>query len=645
MNASDPQARLRLDRIEAQARNQPWLHNARLFALVAIGYAGPLALLACSVAVVVALLAWGMTGASHLTFQEMLIYGGLVLGALILSALLLLSFFVSPPAPDEPELRAGEALPLRAMIDELRAARPTFPAIHHIHIDASLNAAVVQRTRFGFFGRKTNHLVVGLPLLLTLTPGQYQAVVAHELFHLDRAHGSFGAWVYRVYRTWATLNKPFATAGAAGGAMRRAFLRWYEPHLARSTIALRRLQECQADQCGAEIAGLDAMAGALVAMSWASYRLNLTFWPEVMRSAARDPIPPATIIERVADFLLADPPADAARRFRRYEFARRTPLGSDHPCLADRLQSLKRLTALGEAEFAGHPLPRGAADAPPAPALALPDSAMILLADARRRATDLVNATWKAAVIGRFRHEHALAKQHAKPDEAALSQAATPADAEWRAASPEIDLATVDQAILLAAAFLERHPAHPPASYTLGSLLLVQQDDAAAVPHIEAAIRGDSDLIGPGLAILLDYYRMAGRDDEAEPIRRRLEAHGQSLDLARKERLTVTRRDALEPHGLPRAEVERVRRVVSLYPQVKAVYLARKRVKLFADKPCYVLGVARTGGMLGEERDKYLVNGLQAQVPLPCAVVVLTLRNARIKSRLLAACPDPIFEG
>jgi hypothetical protein len=71
----------------------------------------------------------------------------------------------------------------------------------------------------------------------------------------------------------------------------------------------------------------------------------------------------------------------------------------------------------------------------------------------------------------------------------------------------------------------------------------------------------------------------------------------------------------------------------------------RKEVSLFADKPSYVLAVDRRPGLFEDNSriDKMLVDGLQAQMPMPCAVVVLGWTSRSLRARLLKACPEPVF--
>ena len=78
---------------------------------------------------------------------------------------------------------------LFALIDELRL-RLNAPQIHHVVINYDHNSSVYQTPRCGWFGCYRNYLLLGLPLMQSLTPEQFKATLAHELGHLSG--GFFG---------------------------------------------------------------------------------------------------------------------------------------------------------------------------------------------------------------------------------------------------------------------------------------------------------------------------------------------------------------------------------------------------------------------------------------------------------------------
>jgi hypothetical protein len=281
------------------------------------------------------------------------------------------------------------------------------------------------------------------------------------------------------------------------------------------------------------------------------------------------------------------------------------------------------------------------------------ENSLHLLGDSLRRVSAVANATWKAVAIERWRLEHAGAKEVrerlAKPPadvDSAAGYAKTEAEREWERIRLEAEYAPPEESLHLLREFNARFPDHAPACFHLARLLL-EQDDEGFAGLLETAMKHDSGYIGPSLNVMLEYYREAGRDRDADPVRRRLEGHQKELARATEERLRVRRGDRFTPHDLPAEDVERLRRVLNFYPQVRAAYFAKKEVRVFADKPGYVLAVVRRPRLLEDQRkaDKVLVECLRSHVNRPCAVVILSRAPRSVRSRLLRACPAPVFEA
>ncbi|MDB5298895.1 MAG: hypothetical protein JWO87_558 [Phycisphaerales bacterium] len=640
MASSDESRRARLAFLESEARTRPRRHALRLFAIVALGYLYPLFLLAASFGLILLVMAIAPLAWQSMSGEGMIVFGLALFALLLVAAAVLQTFWVRLPVPDGHPLRPDEAGPLRAMIEEERMAAGA-PRVHHIHINAELNAAVAQRHRFQFWGPRTNYLIVGVPLLLALTSGQFRAVLAHEFGHLGRRHTSFGAWIYRIQHTWQSLAAPFARARRMRALGMGWFVKMYAPYLHTGTLALRRLHEYDADQRGPKSEGKEGTARALIAISWAGYRMGASFWPAVVRESAADPIPPADILGRIAQLFASAPRPEEVRCWRARERAARTPVTSEHPCLADRLE------ALGCRQVLDYESDDRLTDSLSA-SLAAENSAIGLLGDCRPRIWALANATWKATAIGRWRHENAVARGIMErlaivPDG---DPAQSSADREWEQIQYKARYAHPDEAVAILKDFRTRFCDHASSSFTLGRLLLDRDDEAVAVDEFETAMRHDSGYIAPSLYLLLEYYRESGRDQEADAIRVRLEAHERELALARKERLLVKRRDRFVPHGLSAEEAEKVRSIVHRYPQVRAAYLARKQVRLFSDKPSYVLAIRRRGRLMEDRKSsKRLTDCLHSQMEIPCAIAMLNKLPRGVRKRLIEACPAPLFDS
>ncbi|MGI5168926.1 M48 family metalloprotease [Spirillospora sp. CA-253888] len=261
----------------------------------------------------------------------------------------LLALFISVPllgalvrtARHRPERPSGRPVPraeeprLWAAVDELAARVGTRPP-DEILLVPDVNAAVTEETRwFGLRpGRRT--MLVGVPLLETLTVDQMRAVLGHELGHYGGSHTRLGGITYRG----ATALR--RTVDALGGdewfqlALRKLF-EGYAVLYFRVSQAVRRRQEIEADAFMVEIAGRDAAGAALrsvraTAPAWAFFLNRLA------GSGVRYGLAPADLFGGFRAFL-AEPSRQGELAELLAEPEERDPYDS-HPTLADRLAAI-----------------------------------------------------------------------------------------------------------------------------------------------------------------------------------------------------------------------------------------------------------------------------------------------------------------
>lgn len=200
-----------------------------------------------------------------------LFYGHVSIAAVALVGFLVLAWAVQPswhlgvrivPRAQAPLLYTQ----IDALADTLKA-----PRVHHIALDASLNAGAIERHR-GLSLRPTRRvMVLGLPLLRLLDVDSAKAVIAHELGHFSRHHGRLGHWLYRTRQAWSDWarldgynddrdSSPWERAGRAFGEM---FLPWFR----RQSEAHSRRCEFEADAIAARCAPPAALGRALL-LTW-----------------------------------------------------------------------------------------------------------------------------------------------------------------------------------------------------------------------------------------------------------------------------------------------------------------------------------------------------------------------------------------
>ncbi len=621
----DERVRAYVERLEREAHAHPRRHAVRLALLLLFGYAYPLLMV---------LLAGAAIGVMPLLLCAFTEDGGVdgfiawvvfLAGALWFAWWVVRAFATELPEPEGRKLQPGEARALQALVEEVRAALHA-PPVEAIYLNADFNAGVHQRFRWWIAGPMRHDLVLGLPLLAVYTPEELRAVLAHEFGHISGNHGRLGLWLYRLFLTWEGLSR--TTEQVDKRTWLLGFLARYARYLSHATLAIRRRHEYAADRVAAVLVGVPLMARALTRLDLYHYRASQEFWPALRRLTAREPLPPADIVTRMAAAITAPLAPEVLHAWWRQGSLRRTGIADDHPCLCD------RLAGIGYADLQS--CPEGMAVGVTSPE----DSALSLLGDGAARHLALANATWKAMIVEQWRAEHALAKELLAAGNAESDDAET----AWKAVQAQVDYAAEAEGDTLIRRFLARVPDYPAARYHLGCRLLARGDDAG-IAHLDAAIAASTDYAGPGLTRLLEYFREHGRDREADAVQERLHAFAQTVERAKKERTTVSTRDTLLPHELPAGEVERVRRVLRRYVRVTAAYLARKAVKHLVDKPGYVLAVvcARPADYDAQVNAR-LAAGLAADIHLVVAVTVLDWSSAALRKRI-AALPGALIYG
>jgi Zn-dependent protease with chaperone function len=553
-------------------------------------------------------------------------------GELAVAALIVNAFRVRYSPPAGYRLKDGVAPRLRGLVDDV-ADRAGVPRVQNIYINQILNACVTQIPRFGPWGRSTSHLTIGVPLLLCLTVDELTVVVAHELGHLRHVHSRINWWAYRVHSTWNVVG----TALAKCKPLQRLIIGWfverYGEFLAQSTLALRRVHEYVADQFSAQQYGADATGRTLCRIEFADYALARHFWPEIMRLAGTDPVPPQDVFRRMAEFFAKEKDNSTFQRWVLRQRRMHTPITAEHPSLMDRLASIGKAELLHRDDGRESIAPVGAASW---------GAAIGLLGDAEAAIVAAATAQWKLESIGRWRMEHAYAQYLRRGDRQREAAANSQADAAWRQVEFAALFGPAEQAQEAMSDHLTRYPDHPVANATLGQLLLGQDREEAMI-YLGRAGSSDHEYRAHALTGMLNYYRALGHDADAIRVAEQLREVQRSDSKFNRAVTAVSARDQFGPPQLSDLQLVEIRRILYRYVRVRAAFLASRVSRSMPGRTSHVLLLrCRSRGLSSTDR---LTEGLRGEIPVPCAVVIQGWRNRRLQRRIRQANPQVFFEA
>lgn len=195
----------------------------------------------------------------------------------------LVALFGVSPSPAGVRVPREAAPAFYQLTDDL-ARRLSAARIHGVWVTGDMNAMVMQRPCWGWIGRIETHLMIGLPLVHSVSRSQLAAVLAHEFAHLVLQRGGGSALGAHV-RAWSMriLDRACEAFPTIGGMIDRRLRRFY-----LDMLRLKRIEEFEADHIAAQLVGAGLLGETLVEVNLKERFLRQDYWPKVMaRSSGR----------------------------------------------------------------------------------------------------------------------------------------------------------------------------------------------------------------------------------------------------------------------------------------------------------------------------------------------------------------------
>ncbi len=621
-----------VQRLEKFARQQPASYKVRVGLLAVLGYIYIFAVVAGLLAIFAAI-AWFMifSGRIHTAMIK------LALLVLVPALIALRSLWVTFPPPTGLPLSREQAPQLFKLLDEL-TTKLQAPRFHHVLMTEEFNAAVVQVPRLGMLGWQQNYLLLGLPLLQALSLEQFRAVLAHELGHLSGNHSRFAGWIYRVRKAYDQLFERLQHSEQQGSwFLFERFFNWYAPFFSAYSFVLARNDEYEADRCAAELAGANHTAAALINVNLQARFLENAYWPKLYQQVEHQIEPPTAAFTNLATALRQPAEPATATQWLNHALARKTDYADTHPCLSD------RLAALGILVSPDHP--------PVLPQPISVSAARTLLGSTLNQLTTHFDRQWQEQMATPWRQRYAHLQEAQKQlqglETQAQSQPLTLEEA-WERARLTLEVRDSAAAIPLLQAVLTMDAEHAAAHYTLGQVLL-EQEEATGIEHIEKAIAARFDWASSGYELILNFLSQQGQAEQVQIYQKRAEQHYETLMLARRERSSVQASDEFQAHDYSAETIQSLVTQLARYDQLKEAYLVRKVVHYFPEDAFYVLAVKRQRSFWetdSEQADQKFIDQIANGMEFPGQTYIILLNNAtkNIDKKLRQVAPTAIYQ-
>lgn len=591
-------------KLEVRAGENPAAYRGRVVMLALLGNLYMIAMLLAVVALLAAL------AASVAVFKAIAVKLIFVVGVFLWMILKALWVRIEPPAGRE--LSRREAPELFAMIDALRSTLRA-PPFHRVLINDDFNACVVQSPRLGIFGWYRNYLLIGLPLIESLSFDQFKAVLAHEIGHLAQGHGRVSNWIYCQRMRWNRLLGTLEANNSRASFLFKPFLEWFVPYFSAWSFPMARSNEYEADAISARLTSPRAAAEALTRVNVVGAYLGERYWPRIYQMADDQPQPGFAPYAHLGHHVAVEIDAGSAARWLCESMARNTGVDDTHPALADRLRAIGEIPRLVALEHG--------------------QGAQRLLGDALVGLTEYFDAAWKGSVLASWENRYRevqdgrarLAELNAcirRGEELSVQAYCDRARLTERVAGDP------DGALLQFRALHERFPDEALICFGLGALLL-ERDDISGCGLVEHAMRLDEDATVGGCEALRDFHRRNGRDAEARVWHERMDERWQQEQAAEQERGEVLLSDTFERHALSAEILSALCAQLAAVSGLRKAYLVRKRVRHFPDRPCYVLGYSTTPfyRLRSKRRTEQVLRDIQSSVDFPGETIIICVEG------------------
>ncbi len=195
--------------------------------------------------------------------------------------------------------------------------------------------------------RNTRTLIIGLPVLLTMPPLYFRALLARRVGQLSTQHTPVSTRLYFLNDIWAQFNVSCKHAKDGYTKALSYFFRFYSPVYQTMLMPLLQEEELEADRYGMDLINHKDMVECLVYEEVVTQFLKNKFWPKIYHMAKRSKTPeflPYSQITKVIKSAITDDEiSEAIKAALNVEINSPTPIPS----------LMKRLNHLGHAK----PLP------------------------------------------------------------------------------------------------------------------------------------------------------------------------------------------------------------------------------------------------------------------------------------------------
>jgi len=256
---------------------------------------------------------------------------------LLISALLSYRVITTRPVPavgfTMPETKIPKVYEL---VDKLQAhfKRPT---IHRIIITANYELDIVKAPQWMLPIWSKNTLIIGLPLMMCLSPKQFEHMVARRIGQFSKQHNPVTNWLYQLRGIWGQYTYIYGKQKSPESKILEWFFMAYDAFYKTVSIYAARTDELNADTYAMEMYMHDDIREMITADAVCRWYLEKKFWPAIDKVASVKADVPLNPYRKLSTVIKGNLSSENISGLKRLAFKHKPARNSSVPSLRVRL--------------------------------------------------------------------------------------------------------------------------------------------------------------------------------------------------------------------------------------------------------------------------------------------------------------------
>ena len=220
------------------------------------------------------------------TIIDWVFFAASLLAVLVCSWMIWLIIRTPLRAPHGITLDHATAPALLDLIDELENNYGQ-ASTHSVVLRSDFDIQLIRTPRYGLPILTTNTLSIGLPLLLSLPPSHFKALLARRIGQASGKHNRVSGWFYQLYGLWPIYRDSYSRQKQPAMRLLGILFKYYVPFYEKLALFSIRQDELEADRYALELVNDHDLAGVMSQEIITRQFLQQKYWPKIKQLVRR----------------------------------------------------------------------------------------------------------------------------------------------------------------------------------------------------------------------------------------------------------------------------------------------------------------------------------------------------------------------